>query len=188
MLSIDINYTSHRARVRWDNQRIRLSGILRRSPPLAIALTRSMPAGRNNWRNANAKAACCASIWPAFSMMQVMMYAVPAYRPSMTPSTPTLTPDALGQSAANATGRVLLVVTVLSRLHGVTCNDAGHGRAGNPLAFSALFASIWAALTQSDKVYFDSVSMFVFLLLAVGRFRKPGPQQGRVSSRTAGHD
>jgi len=79
VLAMEVNYTSHRARVRWDPQRIQLSQILRAIRSIGY---RAFPAN-----NATAEAARKreerALLWrlfvAGFGMMQVMMYALPAY-------------------------------------------------------------------------------------------------------------
>ena len=56
VLSVDINYTSHRARVRWDNSRIACQPFWNPSPPLAIKPTLTTPSARKNWPSKRAQA------------------------------------------------------------------------------------------------------------------------------------
>jgi Cu2+-exporting ATPase len=77
--AVDINYATRRARVRWDERRIRLSGHSggdrrHRLPRLSLRPAKSEELARRERRSA---------LWrvfvAGFGMMQVMMYAVPVY-------------------------------------------------------------------------------------------------------------
>ncbi len=167
----EINYATRRARVRWDERRIRLSDILaavqaigyraypydaERSEQIAHRERRSML-----WRVFVA----------GFGMMQVMMYAVPVYMAGdgdMTPEVERmmrwasllLTLPVVFYSAAPFFRRALRDLRL--RQPGMDVPVAlGIG--------SAFAASVWATLRNGPEVYFDSVTMFVFFLLG-GRY------------------
>lgn len=168
---IQINYATRRARVRWDEGRTRLSEILgaiqaigyraypydaERSEQIAQRERRSML-----WRVFVA----------GFGMMQVMMYALPAYIAGDGEMTADI--DALMRWAS-------LILTLPVVLYSAApffqraARDVRLRRLGMdvPVALgvgSAFAASLWATVTGSGEVYFDSVTMFVFFLLG-GRY------------------
>ncbi|MCL4757014.1 MAG: cation-translocating P-type ATPase [Rhodocyclaceae bacterium] len=169
--SIEVNYATRRARVRWDERVTKLSEILtaiqaigyraypfdaERSEQIAQRERRSML-----WRLFVA----------GFGMMQVMMYAYPAYI------------AAEGDLTADA-DRLMRWASLVLTLPVVFYSAAPFFRRAVrdlrlrslgmdvPVALgvgSAFAASVWATLTEGPEVYFDSVTMFVFLLLC-GRY------------------
>ncbi len=168
--SIDINYTTRRARVRWDERVTRLSAILE---AIAAIGYRAHPydVGRSEeLAQKERKAALWRLFVAGFGMMQVMMYAVPVYLADgdMTPdieqlmrwASLILTVPVIGYSAAPffvSAWRDL-------KLHRVGMDV--------PVALgvgAAFAASVWATLIAAGAVYFDSVTMFVFFLLS-GRY------------------
>jgi Cu2+-exporting ATPase len=168
--SIDINYTTRRARVRWDERVTKLSAILE---AIAAIGYRAHPydVGRSEQlAQKERKAALWRLFVAGFGMMQVMMYAIPVYLADgdMTPdieqlmrwASLILTVPVIGYSAAPffvSAWRDL-------RLHRVGMDV--------PVALgvgAAFAASVWATLIAAGEVYFDSVTMFVFFLLS-GRY------------------
>jgi Cu2+-exporting ATPase len=171
VLAVEINYATRRARVRWDEQRVRLSGILGaiqaigyRAYPYDAARAEQV-AGRERR----------AMLWrvfvAGFGMMQVMMYAMPAY----------IAGD--GDISAEAQG-ILRWASLVLTLPVVFYSAAPffqrawrdcrlrHLGMDVPVALgvgSAFLASVWATLTHGPEVWFDSVTMFVFFLLG-GRY------------------
>ncbi|RXZ42610.1 heavy metal translocating P-type ATPase [Crenobacter cavernae] len=172
VVSVDINYSSHRARVRWDNSRVRLSQILE---AIAAIGYRAHPydAARQEALAQKERKAALNRLWVAgLSMMQVMMYAVPVYM------------SAAGEIDAEflwllhwASFALTLPVVAYSALpfYQGTWRDLKARRLGMdvPVAvgvLAAFSASSWALFNRIDHgIYFDSVSMFVFLLLG-GRY------------------
>ena len=168
--SIDINYTTRRARVRWDERVTKLSAILE---AIAAIGYRAHPydVGRSEQlAQKERKAALWRLFVAGFGMMQVMMYAIPVYLADgdMTPdieqlmrwASLILTVPVIGYSAAPffvSAWRDL-------KLHRVGMDV--------PVALgvgAAFAASVWATLIAAGEVYFDSVTMFVFFLLS-GRY------------------
>ena len=178
---VEINYATRRARVRWDERRIRLSGILaaiqsigyraypydaERSEQIAHRERRSML-----WRVFVA----------GFGMMQVMMYAFPVYMASAGDMTADI--ELLMRWAS-------LVLTLPVVLYSAApffrraWRDVKLRRLGMdvPVALgvgSAFLASVWATLAGGGEVYFDSVTMFVFFLLC-GRYLEMVARQKAV--------
>ena len=168
--SIDINYTTRRARVRWDERVTKLSAILE---AIAAIGYRAHPydVGRSEeLAQKERKAALWRLFVAGFGMMQVMMYAVPVYLADgdMTPdieqlmrwASLILTVPVIGYSAAPF---------FVSAWRDLKLRRVGMDV---PVALgvgAAFAASVWATLIAAGEVYFDSVTMFVFFLLS-GRY------------------
>jgi len=169
--AVEVNYATRRARVRWDERRIKLSGILAaiaaigyRAHPYDVE--RSEELAKREMRGA---------LWrlfvAGFGMMQVMMYAVPMYLADEG----TMTPD-IEQLMRWASLALTLPVIFYSAapFFRNSWRDLRLRRVGMdlPVAIgvgSAFAASAWATLAGRGDVYFDSVAMFLFFLL-VGRY------------------
>ena len=167
---IDINYTTRRARVRWDERVTRLSAILE---AIAAIGYRAHPydIGRSEELAQKERRAALWRLFVAgFGMMQVMMYAVPVYL-----ADGDMTPD-IEQLMRWASLILTLPVMLYSAAPFFVSawRDLKLHRVGMdvPVALgvgAAFAASLWATLTASGAVYFDSVTMFVFFLL-LGRY------------------
>jgi P-type Cu2+ transporter len=171
VLSASVNYASHRATVRWDPARARLSQLL--------AAVAAVGYAARPWDPRRAGAALARErrdlLWrifvAGFGAMQVMMYAVPAY----------LAGDGeMSADVAQLLRWASLVLTLPVAAYSAApffrgaLRDARAGRAGMdvPVALGVAVgfaASAVATVRGAGEVYFDSVSMFVFLLLG-GRY------------------
>jgi P-type Cu2+ transporter len=171
VLSATVNYASHRATVRWDPGRARLSQILR-----AVA---AIGYSARPWDPRRAGAALARErrelLWrifvAGFGAMQVMMYAFPAY----------LAGDGdMSADIAQLLRWASLVLTLPVAGYSAApffrgaLRDWRARRAGmdTPVALGVgvgFAASVVATVRGAGDVYFDSVSMFVFLLLG-GRY------------------
>ncbi|TDR71611.1 heavy metal translocating P-type ATPase [Paludibacterium purpuratum] len=171
-LSVDINYTSHRARVRWDNARLRLSDILGAVTRIGY---RAHPydSARQEALQQKERKRAINRLWVAgLSMMQVMMYAVPIYVAQVNEIEPRFL-----WMLHWASFLLTLPVMLYSALpfYRGAWRDLQARRVGmdTPVAIgilTAFGASSWALFNHiAQGVYFDSVSMFVFLLLG-GRY------------------
>lgn len=163
---IDINYAAHRARVRWDAGRTRLSDILQAVIELGYRAqaydgVRSDTALRNERRTL---------LWrvfvAGFGMMQVMMYATPAYLAG--------TDMEPGMAWLMRWASLMLTIPVMLwsavPFYRGAWRDISNGRVGMDVPVTlgivvAFAASVHATVAGAGEVYFDSVSMFVFLLL-----------------------
>lgn len=167
----EVNYATRRARVRWDERRIKLSDILAAIQAIGYRAypydaERSEQIGQRERRS---------MLWrvfvAGFGMMQVMMYAFPSYI------------AAAGELAGDIELLMRwasLVLTLPVVLYSAApffrraWRDIKLRRLGMdvPVALgvgSAFAASVWATLAGGGEVYFDSVTMFVFFLLG-GRY------------------
>ncbi len=179
---VDINYASRRARVRWDESRLKLSDIL---SAIAAIGYRAYPydAARNE---ALARKERRSALWrvfvAGFGMMQVMMYAVPVYVAAEGDMTADI------EQLMRWASCVLTVPVVFYSAAPFFRNawrDLRLFRVGMdvPVALgvgAAFAASVWATVTAAGEVYFDSVTMFVFFLLG-GRYMEMMARQKAVS-------
>jgi len=184
--AVEINYATRRARVRWDEGRIRLSGILAAIAAIGYRAYPYDPAKSEEIARQERRRALWRVFVAGFGMMQVMMYAVPVYLAGEGEMTP-----AVEQLMRWASLMLTLPVVLYSAapFFGNAWRDLRLRRAGMdvPVALgigAAFLASVWATLTASGEVYFDSVTMFVFFLLS-GRFLEMTARQRAVSTTEA---
>ena len=167
VLEASMNFTSMRVLVRWDPAIVRLSAIIRAVRAIGYGAEpfdgrRSEAQGRTEQRR---------SLWrlfvAAFGMMQVMMYAVPAY----------VAADGLPADVDRLMRWASLVLTlpVVTFAAGPFFSGAWRDLRARtvgmnvPIAIGiavTFVASVHSTLTGQGAVYFDSIAMFVFLLLA----------------------
>lgn len=177
----DINYATRRARVRWDATRAKLSDILAAIAAVGYRAHPYDPAKNEALAQKEQRAALWRLFVAGFGMMQVMMYAVPVYLAGE------------GEMGADIElmmrwASMALTVPVIfyssAPFFRNAWRDLRHFRVGMdvPVALgvgAAFAASAWATLTAAGEVYFDSVTMFVFLLLG-GRFLEMRARQKAV--------
>jgi Cu2+-exporting ATPase len=162
-----INYTTRRALVRWDTRKTSLSVLLAAIQSIGYRAypydARALEAAQKRESRALLTRLAIAGL----GMMQVMMYAIPAYLAEA------------GTMAADAEALMRwasLVLTTPVALYSSSVffssawRDLRARRAGMDvpvaLAIAAAFgASVWATVSGGGEVYFDSLTMFVFLLL-----------------------
>ena len=170
ILAVTVNYATRRARVRWDERRIRLSEILLAIAAIGYRAHPYDPARSEQLAGKERRAAQWRLFVAGFGMMQVMMYAVPVYL-----ANGEMTPD-IEQLMRWASLILTLPVIVYSAapFYKNAWRDLRLFRVGMdvPVALgvgAAFAASTWATLIASGVVYFDSVTMFIFFLLC-GRY------------------
>jgi Cu2+-exporting ATPase len=170
--AVSINYATRRAQVRWDPERLALSEILAAVARVGYRAFLYDRARADAVHQSERRMALWRLFVAGFGMMQVMMYAVPVYIAGGEGGMP---PDveALMRWASLALTVPVVGYSAQPFLLGAW-RDLKARRAGMdvPVALGivvAFAASVWATLRGSGEVYFDSVTMFVFLLLA-GRY------------------
>lgn len=170
-----INYTTHRATLSWDNTQVQLSEILQAIVDIGYNAHPFDPsrleALQKKEKATNLRRIALAGV----GMMQVMMLAISLYLG-----------DALGMDAN--TEKFLRWISLLlttpvvmfasSAFFISAWRDLKRQHFGMDIPVSiailaAYFASVWATITGTGEVYFDSVNMFTFFLL-VGRFLEMG--------------
>ncbi|WIM05568.1 MAG: heavy metal translocating P-type ATPase [Candidatus Nitricoxidivorans perseverans] len=179
--AVDINYATRRARVRWDERRIRLSQILEAIAAIGYRAHPYDVMRSEQLAQKERRAALWRLLVAGFGMMQVMMYAVPVYMAGEGE----MTPD-IEQLMRWASFVLTLPVIFYSAapFFASAWRDIGLRRLGMdvPVALgvgAAFLASAWATLSAAGEVYFDSVTMFVFFLLT-GRYLEMMARQKAV--------
>ena len=164
--AVRINYGTRRARVSWDDRVATLSRILATVAALGYTAQPYDPARAEQGLRAERASLLWRLFIAGFGMMQVMMYAVPAY----------IADGAMSPDIEQLMRLASLVLTLPAALWSAlpfyrgAWRDLRARRPGMDVPVSlglliALSASLWSTWTGSGEVYFDSVTMFVFLLL-----------------------
>ncbi len=168
---VNVNYATRRARVRWDERRIKLSQIIAAIAAIGYRAYPYDPARSELLAQRERRTALWRLFVAGLGMMQVMMYAVPVYLAGAG----SMTPD-IEQLMRWASLSLTLPVILYSAapFFRSAWRDLRLFRVGIdlPVALgigSAFLASVWATVTANGAVYFDSVTMFVFFLLG-GRY------------------
>lgn len=167
VLAIEINYATHRAHLRWDTRSTRLTAILDAVAALGFRVYPYDSTRAEQGRRSGRDRALWRLFVAGFGMMQVMMYLVPVYL-----TKGEMTPDI--EQLMRIASLILTLPVVLYAAAPFFVGAWRDLRAGQPgmdvpvaLGIGVAFAaSVVATVTGSGEVYFDSVTMFVFLLLA----------------------
>ncbi len=171
VLDFRINYSTHRAMLKWDNNLIQLSDVLKAISEIGYHAHPFDPGRLESLQKKEKSAALRRIAVAGLGMMQVMMIAVAMY---------------IGVASDMDTGMrdflrwISLVMTTPVVFYSARVffasawRDLRRGRFGMDVPVSlaigiAYSASVWATLTGTGEVYFDSVSMFTFFLLS-GRY------------------
>jgi P-type Cu2+ transporter len=164
---IEVNYTTRRAQVRWDQSRIQLSQILAAVRVIGYRAFPSTLTLADDLRQRERRSSLWRLAVAGLGMMQVMMYAVPAY----------LAEDGSMSADIQALMRwasLLLTLPVIlyscAPFFGGAWRDLRNRSLGMdvPVALGilvAFVASTAATVQGTGEVYFDSIVMFAFLLL-----------------------
>ena len=167
VLAVEINYTTRRARVRWDRSRIELSEILAQVAAIGYRAWPATSAAAEQARRRETRTALWRLFVAGFGMMQVMMYAVPIYlaeEGSMSDDIRLL------MRLASLILTVPVVFYSAGPFFRGAWRDVRLRRLGMdvPVALGigvAFAASLFATFTGGAEVYYDSIAMFVFFLL-----------------------
>jgi Cu2+-exporting ATPase len=176
VLAVDINYTTRRARVRWDSQRIQLSAILQAVADIGYIAHPYDPGRADDMYQRERTTAIKRLAIAGLGMMQVMMYALPTY-----------TATDMSAEIRLLMGWASMVLTLPVVLYSASPFFIGAWRdlkrhslgMDVPVALgvgTAFIASLYSTFSGHGAVYYDSVTMFVFLLLA-GRFLEMGARR-----------
>jgi P-type Cu2+ transporter len=179
----EVHYATRRARVRFDSTLVRASDILGAVARVGYAAW-PYEEGRLQLVEARERRTLLRRLWVAgLGMMQVMMYAYPAY----IAAEGDLTPDI--ESLMRWAGLLLTLPVIgysAAPFFRGAWRDLRLARLGMdvPIALGlavAFVASAWNTFAGAGAVYFDSVTMFVFLLLT-GRFLELGGRMKAAQS------
>ena len=166
-----INYASARMVVRWDPARTRLSRVLAAVREIGYEAWPYDADRRERQLDEERATALRRLFVAAMGMMQVMMYAFPVY----IAAAGSMTWDIVQLMRIASLILTTPVVVYSARpFFSAAWRDIANRRPGMdvPVALgigAAFGASVWATVRGRGEVYFDSVSMFVFFLLA-GRY------------------
>ena len=175
VIEFRINYTTHRASLKWDNTKIQLSDVLREITTIGYH-AHPFDSGRMETLQKEEKSKALRRIAVAgLGMMQVMMASIALYIGAVSDM------DANMTQLLRWMGLIITTPVVFYAAQGFFISawrDLRRRQLGMdvPVAIAiaaAYFASVWATVTHSGEVYFDSVAMFTFFLL-VGRFLEMG--------------
>src|SRR5450631_34533 len=166
VVDVSVNFATRRARVRWDASQAKLSDLLRAVAAIGYRAYPYDPARREALARRESRALLVRTALALLAMMQVMMLAVPAY---------------ISSDGVEPEYRVLLdwaslmltlpvVLYCAAPFFAGALRDIRLRRLGMdvPVALGvggAFIASAWSTLSGGAAVYFDSVTMFVALLL-----------------------
>ena len=178
VIEFRVNYSTHRARVRWDDSQIHLSEILQAITSIGY-LAHPFDPGRQEavYKKERSKALRRLAI-AGLGAIQVMMLAVALYAGDYSGM------DAKLEHFMRWVSLLIATPVVFYSAHSFFSSawrDLKVRQLGMDVPVSlaiglAYAASCWATITQSGEVYFDSVTMFTFFLLA-GRFLEMGARQ-----------
>ncbi len=163
---VSINFTARRAQVRWDDSKVKLSAILAAISTLGYGVQLYDPGRSETALAAERRTLLWRLFVAAFGMMQVMMYAVPVY----------LADGAMPRDIERLMQFASLALTLpviawsavpfyIGAWRGLRARRISMDAPVTLGIVAAFAASVAATLTGAGTVYFDSVSMFVFLLL-----------------------
>lgn len=169
--AVGVSYSTRRAILRWDSRMLRVSQILSAIKGIGYDAWPADPQHIDTVRRKERRDALWRIFVAGFGMMQVMMYALPTYLADAGD----MTWD-VEQLMRWASCLVTLPVVVYSAgpFFAGAIRDLRAGRAGMDVPVSlgvgiGFVASLYATVIGQGAVYFDSIAMFVFLLLG-GRY------------------
>jgi len=175
VIEFRVNYATHRAQVKWDDTLIHLSDILRAIAAIGY-IAHPFDPGRQEQLYKQEKSQALRRLAVAgLGAMQVMMLAVALYAGDYQGMESRMQTFFRWVSLLIASPVVLYSARPFftSALRDLKRMQLGMDV---PVALAiggAYLASVWATLSRSGEVYFDSVTMFTFFLLA-GRYLEMG--------------
>ena len=178
VIEFRVNYSSHRARVKWDDSQIHLSDILQAISAIGY-IAHPFDAGRQEavYKKERAQALKRLAI-AGLGAIQVMMLAVALYAGDYSGMDHKLEHFMRWVSLLIATPVVFYSAQSFfsSAWRDLKAHQLGMDVPVSLAIGLAYAASCWATVTQSGQIYFDSVTMFTFFLLS-GRFLEMGARQ-----------
>ena len=171
VLEFRVNYSTHRAHVKWDNSQIQLSEILRAIASIGYQAHPFDPGRQEAVQKKERSAALRRMAIAGLGAMQVMMLAVAMYAGEY---------EGMDESMRQFMRWISMLIAApviaysASSFYQSAWRDLKRRRLGMDVPVSlaiggGFLASVWATVTGQGHVYFDSVTMFTFFLL-VGRY------------------
>lgn len=167
VLQVDVNTATSRAMVKWDNSQHRLSEIITALAQLGYKAYPFQTDEEEKLKQQTAKSYLRRLGVAGLMSMQVMMFATAMYFGLFTGIDEEIEQYFRFISMALATPVILY--SALPFLHnaivGLRARQLVMDLPVSLAIFGAYIASVYATLTQSGEVYFESITMFTFLLL-----------------------
>jgi Cu2+-exporting ATPase len=189
VLDVEVNYATHRARVRWDNSRTRLSEIINAIARIGYRAHPYDP-DRHERALAQARRDRLRRLGVAGALgMQVMILAVALYAGAWSGMETEFRQLFRWLSLALAAP---VVIYSGQPFFASAWRDLSNRQLGMdvPVALAisiAFIASAWATLSGRGEVYYDSVVMFVFFLLTARYFELAGRKRATEASDVLVH-
>ena len=180
VVEFHVNYSTHRARVRWDDSRVRLSEILKAIAAIGYVAHPYDPGRQDSVYRRERQRALRRLAVAGLCSMQVMMLGWSLY--AMDYDTSDVTDMRAFLRWVSALLTVPVVFYSAQTFFVAAWRELRQGRLGMDVPVSlavilAFVASLWATVTHGPDVYYDSVTMFAFFLLT-GRFLEMGARHG----------
>ena len=164
---VHVNYATQRAQLDWEPSQASLAELIAAIRAIGYEATPYNPRRQEEAYRRERRAALWRLFIAGFGAMQVMMYAFPAY----------VSDGELSAEASQLMRWASLLITIPVLLFacrpffGGAWREIANRRIGldTPIALGlagGFVASAWATFTGTGEVYFDSISMLAFLLLA----------------------
>ncbi len=179
VLDVDLDYASHHARVRWDPERIKLSEILESILNIGYVAHPYDASKREELNALQRKRSTERLIFAGVIGMMVMNFAIAGYVMGLGDET-----GELGLWVIIGRWTSLFATTVLLAYPGQefftsAWRDLRNRRLGMdvPIVLGlgvAYLGSVHTTWTQSGEVYYDSIAMFIFLVLLARRIELRG--------------
>jgi Cu2+-exporting ATPase len=169
VIEFSVNYSTHRARVRWDPEQLALSDILRAIRAIGYHAHPFDPGTRDQTFQRERRLALRRLAVAGLGMMQIMMLAVPLWIGGSGAEHGEILQFIRWIAAALTTPVVLYAALPFFRS---AWRDLRHRQLGMDVPVSLAIVSTYlaslysVALGTGEHVYFESVAMFVFFLLA----------------------
>ena len=175
VLEFNVNYATHRARVKWDEQQIKLSDILRAIASIGYIAHPFDPGRQEQIYKKERGQALKRLAVAGFGAMQVMMLSVGLYIGAAQGMEADMERFFRWISLLIATPVVLYSARPFftSAWRDLRRKQLGMDVPVSLAIGGAYSASLWATFMGGGEVYFDSVTMFTFFLLS-GRFLEMG--------------
>ena len=168
VLRVEINYATHRAHVAWDARRVKLSEILHAIRAIGYDAYPYDPRRQDELERRERRSALWRLFVAGFGAMQVMMYAFPAYLDAGAGTLSAASEQLMRWASLALTTPVMLFSC--RPFFAAAWGELRRKRIGldTPIALglaAGFGASAWATFAGRGEVYFDSITMLVFLLL-----------------------
>lgn len=190
IIDVQVNYATHRARVRWDNQQIQLSSILQAISQIGYLAHPYDPARQQAVLEKERKHRLRQLGVAGVLAMQIMMLSVALYAGMFT---------GIEKQYQLLFYWVNLIFTIPILLYSAqeffanAWRDVKRRQAGMdvPIALGiglAFIGSLWTTLTgNGGHVYYDSIAMFVFFVLTARYFELTARQRSAQASENLVH-